>query len=110
MRIHPAIISQAAATAAAMLPGRFVLGVGMGENLNEHILGQHWPPSDVRLAMLEEAIAVIRLLWRGGFQSHTGRYYTVEDARLSTRPEAEGGCSPASWPGFGGGRRDACGP
>jgi len=63
MRIHPAIIAQAAVTVAAMLPGRFILGVGSGENLNEHILGAHWPEIDVRREMLEEAVEVIRLLW-----------------------------------------------
>jgi coenzyme F420-dependent glucose-6-phosphate dehydrogenase len=87
LRIHPAIIAQAAATAAAMLPGRFVLGVGTGEQLNEHILAQRWPPPDVRLAMLEEAIAIIRLLWKEGLQSHRGHYYTVENARIYTRPD-----------------------
>jgi alkanesulfonate monooxygenase SsuD/methylene tetrahydromethanopterin reductase-like flavin-dependent oxidoreductase (luciferase family) len=66
MRIHPAIVAQAAATAATMMPGRFFLGVGTGENLNEHILGDRWPPHDVRLEMLEEAVAIIRLLWQGG--------------------------------------------
>ncbi len=63
MRIHPAIIAQAAATSAVMLEGRFALGVGTGENLNEHILGDPWPSTDVRLEMLEEAIEVMRLLW-----------------------------------------------
>jgi G6PDH family F420-dependent oxidoreductase len=87
MRIHPAIIAQAAATAAAMMPGRFFLGVGSGENLNEHVLGDHWPPGSVRLEMLDEAIQVIRLLWQGGEQSHRGRYFTVEEARLYTLPE-----------------------
>jgi coenzyme F420-dependent glucose-6-phosphate dehydrogenase len=87
MRIHPAIVAQAAATTAALMPGRFVLGVGTGENLNEHILGEGWPSADVRLEMLEEAIDVIRLLWRGGLQSHRGPYYTVEDARLYTLPD-----------------------
>jgi coenzyme F420-dependent glucose-6-phosphate dehydrogenase len=86
-RIHPAIIAQAAATATAMLPGRFFLGVGSGENLNEHILGRHWPPTPVRLEMLEEAVAVIRKLWQGGMQSHRGRHYTVENARIYTLPE-----------------------
>src|SRR3989440_2552589 len=66
MRIHPAIIAQAVATAAAMMPGRFMLGIGSGENLNEHILGNRWPPADVRQEMLEEAVQVIRLLWQGG--------------------------------------------
>jgi G6PDH family F420-dependent oxidoreductase len=87
MRIHPAVIAQAAATAAAMMPGRFFLGLGAGENLNEHILGGHWPEGAVRLEMLEEAVQVIRLLWQGGEQSHRGRYFTVEQARLYTLPE-----------------------
>ena len=87
MRIHPAVIAQAAATVAAMLPGRFFLGVGTGENLNEHILGQHWPPPDVRRGMLEEAIHVIRLLWDGGPQSHYGRYFIVENARVYSLPD-----------------------
>ena len=86
IRIHPAIIAQAAATAAAMMPGRFFLGVGTGENLNEHVLGDRWPESEVRREMLEEAVAVIRLLWQGGQQSHRGRYYTVENARLYDLP------------------------
>ena len=87
IRIHPAIIAQAAATSAALMPGRFFLGVGTGENLNEHILGDHWPAPDERLEMLEEAIEVIRLLWQGGYQTHRGRYYTVENARLYTLPD-----------------------
>jgi coenzyme F420-dependent glucose-6-phosphate dehydrogenase len=87
MRIHPAIIAQAAATSAAMMPGRFFLGVGTGENLNEHILGAKWPAPDERLEMLEEAVEVIRLLWQGGYQTHRGRHYTVEQARIYTLPE-----------------------
>nr|WP_273889284.1 TIGR03557 family F420-dependent LLM class oxidoreductase [Rubrobacter naiadicus] len=87
MRIHPAIIAQAAATSQVMLKGRFSLGVGSGENLNEHILGDRWPPADVRLEMLEEAIEVIRLLWEGGVKDHHGRYYTVENAHLYTLPD-----------------------
>src|SRR5215211_9294726 len=86
-RIHPAIIAQAAATAAAMMPGRFFLGVGTGENLNEHILGEHWPPHDLRLAMLEEAVEVIRLLWQGGTQTYRGCYYVVENACIYTLPD-----------------------
>src|ERR671924_1564378 len=86
-RTHPAIIAQAAATAAAMMEGRFFLGVGTGENLNEHILGAGWPETEVRQERLEEAIAVIRLLWEGGNKSHHGRYYTVENARLYTLPK-----------------------
>ena len=87
MRIHPAIIAQAAATVAALMPGRFFLGVGTGENLNEHVLGQRWPEWDVRADMLDEAIDVIRLLWAGEEASHHGRYYTVENARLYTVPD-----------------------
>jgi len=87
MRIHPAIIAQAAATAAAMMPGRFFIGVGTGENLNEHIVGEKWPPLAVRQEMLEEAVSVIRLLWKGGIQSHRGRHFTVENACLYTLPE-----------------------
>jgi coenzyme F420-dependent glucose-6-phosphate dehydrogenase len=86
-RIHPAIVAQAAASAAAMMPGRFFLGLGTGENLNEHILGDRWPETDVRQEMLVEAIEVIRLLWEGGLQSHRGKHYTVENARLYTLPD-----------------------
>jgi len=85
-RIHPAIIAQAAATASAMMPGRFFLGVGSGENLNEHILGDHWPPAPVRQDMLAEAVALIRQLWEGGYQSFDGQFFTVEDARIYTLP------------------------
>jgi G6PDH family F420-dependent oxidoreductase len=71
-----------------MLPGRFMLGLGSGENLNEHIFADHWPEADVRQDMLEEAVEVIRLLWQGGQRSHYGCYYTVENARIYTLPEA----------------------
>lgn len=87
IRIHPAIIAQAAATAAAMMPGRFFLGVGTGENLNEHVTGEGWPPHDVRLPMLEEAVEIIRTLWQGDTVSFWGDYYIVEDARLFTLPD-----------------------
>ena len=87
IRIHPAIVAQAAATCAAMMPGRFFLGVGTGENLNEHVLGDKWPVPDERLEMLEEAIEIIRLLWEGGYQTYRGEYYDVEQARLYTLPE-----------------------
>lgn len=87
MRMHPAIVAQAAATTAAMMPGRFFLGVGSGEALNEHILGDPWPSVDVRLDMLEEAVEVIRLLWQGGLQSHTGPHFAVENAQIYTLPE-----------------------
>ena len=87
MRIHPAIVAQAAATAATMMPGRFFLGVGTGENLNEHIIGDEWPPPGKRLEMMEEAIEIIRLLWGGGMQSFRGRHYSVDRARIYTLPE-----------------------
>jgi G6PDH family F420-dependent oxidoreductase len=87
VRIHPAIIAQAAATSAVMLDGRFRLGVGSGEALNEHILGDHWPEADERLEMLDEAIRVIRKLWEGGVHDHRGRHYRVEHARLYDLPD-----------------------
>ncbi len=86
IRIHPAVIAQAAATCAAQLDGRFVLGVGTGEALNEHVTGQRWPPAAVRRDMLAEAISVIRELFTGRQVSHHGRYFTVENARLYTLP------------------------
>ncbi len=69
------------------MPGRFFLGVGTGENLNEHILGQGWREVDVRQEKLAEAIEVIRLLWKGGQQSHHGKYFDVENARLYSLPK-----------------------
>jgi G6PDH family F420-dependent oxidoreductase len=87
VRIHPAIVAQAAATSAVMLDGRFRLGVGSGEALNEHILGDHWPEADERLEMLEEAIHVIRMLWQGGVHDHRGLHYRVEHARVYDLPE-----------------------
>jgi G6PDH family F420-dependent oxidoreductase len=86
IRTHPAIIAQAAATAASMLPGRFFLGVGTGENLNEHVHGDRWPPAFVRREMLEEAVHVLRELWSGELTSHVGTYYRVENARIYTLP------------------------
>ena len=70
-----------------MLPGRFTLGVGTGENLNEHVTGARWPAPDERIAMLEEAIEVVRLLWQGGEQTHRGKHYTLDHATLYTLPE-----------------------
>lgn len=87
LRIHPAIIAQAAATSAVMLGGRFGLGVGSGEALNEHIFGDVWPSTDVRLEMLEEAVEIIRLLWEGGTKDYEGKHYVVENARLYTLPD-----------------------
>jgi G6PDH family F420-dependent oxidoreductase len=87
VRIHPAIVAQAAATSQLLLDGRFVLGVGTGEALNEHILGQPWPPAATRLEMLEEAVGVMRDLWAGGVVNHHGRHYQVDNARLYSCPD-----------------------
>ncbi|MGY5047588.1 TIGR03557 family F420-dependent LLM class oxidoreductase [Streptomyces sp. 900105755] len=87
VRTHPAVVAQAAATAAVQLNGRFRLGVGTGEALNEHILGTAWPEAPVRLEMLEEALQIIRRLFTGEQVSHHGRHYTVENARLYTVPD-----------------------
>lgn len=87
IRIHPAIVAQAAATVADMLPGRFFLGVGTGEYLNEHITGEHWPPVSRRQAMLAEAVDIIRSLWAGDYTTRYGEFFTVENARLYTVPE-----------------------
>jgi G6PDH family F420-dependent oxidoreductase len=86
-RIHPAILAQAAATSQLLLDGRFVFGVGSGEALNEHILGDRWPAVEVRHRMLEEAIEVMRDLWRGHVVNHHGEFYTVENARIYSVPD-----------------------
>lgn len=87
IRIHPAILAQATATTAAMTSGRFYFGVGTGELLNEHVLGDQWPDHPVRLEMLDEAVEVIRKLWDGGQTSHHGEHYDVQNARLFTLPD-----------------------
>jgi coenzyme F420-dependent glucose-6-phosphate dehydrogenase len=85
-RTPPHLVAHAAATAATLLPGRFFLGVGSGENLNEHITGEWWPPGDTRRDMLEEAIEVIRELWEGRTVEHLGPHYTVDNARIYSLP------------------------
>ena len=87
VRIHPAVIAQAAATSSVLLDGRFALGVGSGEALNEHIHGDAWPDADTRLDMLEEAIEVMRKLWQGGVQHHRGEHYRVWHARVYDLPK-----------------------
>jgi coenzyme F420-dependent glucose-6-phosphate dehydrogenase len=87
IRIHPAIVAHAAATCACLMPGRFFLGLGTGENLNEHVLGDRWPAPDERIEMLEEAIEVMRLLWKGGEQTHRGKHYTVDHCRIYNLPD-----------------------
>src|SRR5919108_3388294 len=86
IRIHPAIVAHAAATCACLLPGRFFLGVGTGENLNEHVTGAKWPAADERLAMLEEAVGLMRELWEGDYVTHRGKHYTVENLRIFDVP------------------------
>ena len=85
---HPVMLAQAAATAAAMMPGRFTLGLGVAEHLGEHLLGPSWPFPAVQPEVLEETVQVIRLLWRGGVQNHWGRYYSIENLCVYT-PSAE---------------------
>jgi G6PDH family F420-dependent oxidoreductase len=87
LRFHPTLVAQAAATVAEMMPGRFFLGLGTGEYLNEHILGDVWPRIEIRQEMLAEAVEVIRELWRGEEYSHHGTYFTVRDARIYTLPD-----------------------
>jgi G6PDH family F420-dependent oxidoreductase len=87
VRTHPAIIAQAAATSAEMLGGKFILGVGSGEALNEHILGDAWPSADVRLEMLEEAVWLIRELWTGEVITTEGKYFKVDHARIYNLPQ-----------------------
>lgn len=86
-RIHPVIIAQAASTVAVQMEGRFRLGLGTGEYLNEHILGHRWPPHHVRLDMLREAIEIMDLLWTGGTKNYDGDHYRVENARIYDLPE-----------------------
>ena len=83
-RYHPAIIAQGAATLEAMYPGRFWLGLGAGEALNEHIVGDYWPEAPTRLRILMEAIEVIRRLFSGKVVKYSGEHITLESARLYT--------------------------
>lgn len=87
LRYHPAIVAQAAATVACLSGGRLTLGLGTGEELNEHVVGRGWPAPAVRREMLGESIDVMRLLWRGGVQSYRGRHVEVSQAELFDLPE-----------------------
>lgn len=98
IRLHPAIVAQAAATSQLMLSGRFSLGVGSGENLNEHVLGDRWPAAHERLEMLEEAVEVLRKLWQGGMVDHQGTHYRLVNARLYSLPDTP---PPILMSGFG---------
>ena len=104
MRMHPALVAQAAATAGLLTGGRFNLGLGSGEALNEHIVGQRWPGAAERLEMLEEAVGLIRDLFSGDQVNHRGHYFTAETARLysvSDQQFGDFGTPPIYISGFG---------
>lgn len=86
-RYHPSTVAQAAATQEAMTPGRFWLGLGSGEALNEHVVGGVWPEAHVRLLMMQEAIELIQKLFSGKVAKHDGKYFTMDRVRLWTLPE-----------------------
>ncbi len=87
MRIHPAIVAHAAATTSLLFGDRFFFGVGTGEALNEHILGDPWPPAEIRFEMLAEAVDIMRELWKGEAVTRRGIHYRVDNARIFTRPD-----------------------
>ncbi|WP_426574568.1 TIGR03557 family F420-dependent LLM class oxidoreductase [Aquihabitans sp. McL0605] len=86
-RYHPAIVAQKAATVGLLSEGRFTLGLGAGENLNEHVVGGGWPPANTRHEMLVEAVEIIRGLLDGGYVNHRGTHFEVDSAKLWDRPE-----------------------
>jgi G6PDH family F420-dependent oxidoreductase len=87
MRYHPAVVAQKAATIGVLSEGRFTLGLGAGENLNEHVVGQGWPPANVRHERLEEALEIISALFDGGYVNYVGRHYRVDSAKVWDLPE-----------------------
>ncbi|WP_457207504.1 TIGR03557 family F420-dependent LLM class oxidoreductase [Nocardioides sp. P5_C9_2] len=87
MRYHPAVVAQKAATVQQLSGGRFTLGVGSGENLNEHVVGRGWPTVHVRHAMLVEALEIINELFDGGYVNHDGEHFTVSSAKVWDLPE-----------------------
>lgn len=86
-RYHPAIIAQAAATLEQLFPGRFWLGLGAGEALNEHITGEYWPEGPIRLEKLTEGIEIIQKLFSGKVSKYNGKHFRLESAKLYTRGE-----------------------
>ena len=88
MRYHPAVVAQKAATVALLSEGRFTLGLGAGENLNEHVVGRGWPPANVRHEMLEEALDIVTKLFDGGYVTYRGQHFQVDSAKLWDVPEA----------------------
>jgi G6PDH family F420-dependent oxidoreductase len=89
MRYHPAVVAQKAATIGLLSEGRFTLGLGAGENLNEHVIGQGWPPANLRQEMLVEAIEIIRALFDGGYVNYTGKHFQVDSAKLWDAPQPQ---------------------
>ncbi|WP_290059305.1 TIGR03557 family F420-dependent LLM class oxidoreductase [Amycolatopsis solani] len=87
MRYHPAVVAQKAATVQALSAGRFTLGLGAGENLNEHVVGRGWPPANVRHDMLAEALQIIGGLFDGGHFDYEGKHFRVDSAKLWDLPE-----------------------
>ncbi|WP_432929318.1 LLM class F420-dependent oxidoreductase [Microbispora sp. CA-135349] len=87
MRYHPAVVAQKAATMGVLSDGRFTLGVGAGENLNEHVVGHGWPPVNTRHEMFREAIEVVKELFQGGYRNYRGEYFDIDSARLFDLPE-----------------------
>ena len=87
MRYHPAVVAQAAATVGLLANGRLFVGIGAGERLNEHVVGDAWPSVTTRHAMLREALTIIRMLWSGGYQTFRGEYLDLCDARVFDLPE-----------------------
>ena len=110
-RYHPAVVAQKAATVGVLADGRFTLGLGAGENLNEHVTGGGWPPVNVRHQMLEEAVDIIRSLWAGGYVSVDGRHFQVDSAKRALHAHQGDGAEalqPPQQPGVTGrGRREA---
>src|SRR5918994_5753374 len=86
-RYHPAVVAQKAATIQLLSDGRFLLGLGAGENLNEHVVGRGWPPVNVRHEMLAEAVEIIGALFEGGYVNYAGEYFRVDSARLWDLPD-----------------------
>ncbi len=87
-RYHPAVVAQKAATVQLLSDGRFSLGLGAGENLNEHVVGGGWPMARVRHEMLDEAVQIIRALFDGGYVDFRGVHFEVEAAKLWDRPDS----------------------
>lgn len=87
IRYHPAVVAQKAATVQVLSEGRFTLGLGAGENLNEHVVGEGWPPVDQRQAMLQEAIEIVRELLTGELVTYDGEWFRVDSARVWDAPD-----------------------